>query len=211
MTETALEKIEKALTEITGPARANYHKLVRNLVERPDDPVDPALDVEKILASADKSFDELKADVTKLAKCHELTLKIAEAKKGIERCPELEKRANDTEREWERLRDEMVAKLDTKAREVLKLRYESHRLRINLQGYEGQLNQAIRFATPRSVRDSSGAPTDWKQIDLFASDEPPRSEENWKTPVRQGRVAWGDPVTNAELSGVRPRSKNNKH
>jgi hypothetical protein len=202
----ALERLEQTLTEISGPARASYTELVHGLVLRPKKSVDPAL-VQKILLDSEKSLDELKADVTKLANCYDLELHVAESEKGIEKCPELDRQAKEAATELEAMKTEFLTKLDAKARKVVALQSESHQLRVSLQNYQGQLTNAVRFATPRSIRDTSSAPTDWRGIDLFASDLPTRNPADWKTPVPQNHMKG---QVNAEAMGARPR-RNGKH
>jgi hypothetical protein len=197
---TALERLEQTLTEISGPARASYHELVHGLVLRPTKSVDPAL-VQKILLESEKSLEELKADVAKIAKCRELELRVAESEKAVEQCDEFDRQAKEAATELEAMKTEFLTKADAKAREVVALQEQSHRPRMSLQNYQGQLTNAVRFATPKSVRDTPSAPTDWRRIDLFGSDVPTRSPADWKSPLPESRVAFGS-VPNAEL---RPR------
>jgi hypothetical protein len=206
---TALEKIEATISEISGPAQADYHKLVHGLVLRPNDMPDVKR-VRKILDACGKSLDDLKADVLKLTNCHELEQRIAEAQKRISECPDLERRADVAEKEWEAIKAELVNKLDAKAKEVTSLREKSHRLRIELQTCQGQYSQAFRFATPRSVRDTPRESADWRAIDLFASDEPPHIPGSGRhVGVPQYNEAFGRPIDNIEIAKAKPRKESN--
>jgi hypothetical protein len=173
---TALEKIEATISEIDGPAKADYRELVHRLVLRPNDMPDVKR-VRKILDACGKSLDDLKADVLKLANCHEVELRIAEAEKAMEKIPELKSQAAAAEQRVLKAKEKLLPIITEGADEM------------------------------KSVRFTALAPNDWKSIDLFASDDEPRIGSGRHVGVPQYReTAIGRPVENAEISGVRPRS-----
>jgi hypothetical protein len=208
---TALEKLEATISEIDGPAKADYRELVHGLVLRPDDMPDVKR-VRKILDTCGKSLDDLKADVLKLRNCYEVELRIADAEKAREKIPELKAQAAAAEQRVLKAKEKLLPIITEGAEEMNRLDDAIHRIEVTLQSFQEQQRQALRFATPRSIRFTPQAPNDWRGIDLFASDDEPRVPSSRHVGIPQYReTAIGRPIENAEISGVRARkqSKNN--
>ncbi len=207
---TALDKLVESISEISAPARDDYHELIHDMVERPDAPLDAKRveKVRKLLNETGKTPEEMKADVLKLRNCYELTQRLAEAEKAKEKIPELKAQAAAAEQRVLKAKEKLLPIITEGAEEMNRLDDAIHRIEVSAQGFQQQLAQAIRFATPRSARFTPQAPSDWKSIDLFASDDEPRVGSTRHVGLPQYReTAIGRPIENAEISGVRPRAK----
>ncbi len=167
--------LEQTLDQIAGASRAEYHKLVIEAVEHPE--VEIAKErIVKVLADCGKSSQQLRDDIERVRQRYDADVALKQAEREVaERCPDLDQRGAAAQKRFEKVRDDMLRKLHAAANEAKSYEYEAHRLRMAARVAQQNRSTAFARTMGRSARERMSAQdlTDWRAIDLFASDEVP--------------------------------------